>query len=131
MSAEMYTVQSPCNDNWHINAQTFKPVHVGNCVKRQTNARRSDASCNMKLLEGCVVGLNGHKTRIPCCFCVYQQLLILRGCGLACTEWQTVYADRIHSNAGAAAGAIMACAQRSERMCWQLCCSADIPCVLH
>jgi len=59
VSVGMYTVQSPCNDNWHINAQTCKPVHVGNCVKHQTTARRSDASCNMKLLEGCVVGLNG------------------------------------------------------------------------
>ncbi len=41
-----------------------------------------------------------------CCCCGYQQLLIIPDCGLAWSGWKTVYADRMHSNAGAAAGTL-------------------------
>ena len=57
-----------------------------------------------------------------CCCCGYQQLLIIPDCGLAWSGWKTVYADRMHSNVGAAAGTLktLACAQRHEHVCWHM-----------
>ena len=56
-----------------------------------------------------------------CCFCDYQQLLIIPDCSLACSGLE-VSGHRMHSHAGAAAGTLksLACVQGPEHTCWRM-----------